>query len=70
MNKFRCFLCEKRFADELEIVKHLKIIHNVKDRTMDLKCAVSFNCTKTYTTFKCFREHISKCDYLLQVLNI
>lgn len=70
MNKFSCFVCEKRFSNESEIIKHLKIIHNVKDRTMNLKCAVSSECTKTYTTFKCFKEHISKCDHSMQVVKI
>lgn len=67
MKKFSCFLCEKHFFDEKEIIKHLKIMHNIKDGTTNLKCAVSNQCSATYTSFKYFKDHISKCNYSVQV---
>lgn len=61
MTQFKCFLCHKYFSDETNIVKHLKINHNIKDRTINLKCAVNSDCKEVYTTFKCFKNHILKC---------
>lgn len=58
----KCFLCKKYFSSDKEIIKHLKIAHNIKNGTTELKCVVSSKCKKTFTTFIPFQSHIKKCD--------
>lgn len=62
MSDFTCFLCEKKIKNVKDIVKHLQILHNIKDKTVELKCCANSKCTQSFKTFRCFKEHISRCQ--------
>lgn len=56
----RCFKCNKKCLDLPEAIKHLKIIHLIKENVDDIFC-LRPNCKKSYRTFKTLKAHIDKC---------
>lgn len=66
MSILNCYLCEQTFFDLPEAVKHLKIIHLVKENVDEIICVVrnennSMKCSRTFQTFRGMCAHAKKC---------
>lgn len=50
---FKCFVCSKELIEVETTIRHLRIIHFLKEKKDVLKCIVSSaNCTKEFETFQ------------------
>lgn len=58
---FKCFLCNNEFGNAKIILKHLKIVHLLKDKSCNLKCVANNSCTKVFHTFDGLRKHSEIC---------
>lgn len=60
---FACNYCaNKYFKTNGEAIKHLKIVHKVKEKVDQIKCTVkNSECNKYFQTFSGLARHITKC---------
>lgn len=66
MNILSCYLCDQTFSNSPEAVKHLKIIHLIKEHVDEIFCIVEskkdrVKCSKTFQTFNGMSAHAKKC---------
>lgn len=57
----RCFLCDLSSNNHSIIIKHLRIIHNVRESIQTINCIASVKCAKSFLTFKGIQKHLEKC---------
>lgn len=63
---FICYICAKEFENIDQIIKHLKVIHMIKENVHEIKCVVKKNeknkCEKKFFTFRSLKRHIGNCS--------
>lgn len=63
-NRYRCYECERKFTDLNLVFSHLKNVHFVKKKLMQIKCVNNFSsykCSNVFLTFNGLRKHLDKC---------
>lgn len=64
MEKYKCYLCNKKFNEIKLIFCHLRSVHTIKEKITQIKCVnnfIAFKCTKTFLTYAALRSHLEKC---------
>lgn len=64
METYKCYQCNEKFTDIKNTFSHLRNVHRIKDRMVQIKCVNNFNdfvCTHTFLTFDGLRKHLPKC---------
>lgn len=64
MNILGCYLCQQTFCNSPDAVKHLKIMHFVKENVNKIFCIVRTEedrCPKMFQTFRGMTTHAKKC---------
>lgn len=59
--KYKYYVCKKDFSDVNSRVSHLRIIHNVKEKTESVKCILNLKCENVFQTFEGMKRHLNKC---------
>lgn len=59
---FKCNICGLELNEINLMVRHLKVIHMVKENVSGIRCVVNKNsCKKSYASFKALKEHTVSC---------
>lgn len=64
MSVYKCYECGEKFNETKYIFHHLKNVHKIKEREMQIKCVNNFEthiCLRTFLTFDGLRKHLDKC---------
>lgn len=59
--EFKCFDCPELFSDEKSAIKHLKIIHFIKDNKKSIYCLKNNGCKEFFSTFRHLKVHMKSC---------
>lgn len=59
--RFKCYICEKLFENAIDIIRHMKQSHGIKEGADEIQCLVNNHCKKTYITVKGLKQHMKKC---------
>lgn len=64
MNIFRCYECSANFDGTKKLIDHLKKVHKIKEKVMQIKCGKKLHthiCSRTFLTYDGLRKHLNKC---------
>lgn len=66
MDKYKCYECKKTFKEVNTIITHLRNVHSIREKIMQIKCVSnlnSYDCGKTFLSFGGLRKHLcaEKC---------
>lgn len=59
--EFKCFECLEIFSDGKSAIKHLKVIHFIKDNTNPIYCLKNNGCKNHFSTFRNLKKHMNSC---------
>lgn len=65
MSVYKCYKCDIKFNETKNVIDHLKKVHKIKEKVMQIKCVNNFDthvCSQTFLTFDGLRKHLKKCD--------
>lgn len=68
--EFKCFECCEEFPEEKVVVKHMKIIHFIKDNKTSIFCLKNNGCREQFSTFRNLKSHMKSCVIKVQELYI
>lgn len=62
--------CGRLFDSDIEIIKHFKVDHNMKENSHEFPCIINNDCKKQYLFVKSVKGHSKKCLNTWYVLEI
>lgn len=63
--EFKCFKCFELFSEEKIAIKHLKIIHFIKENKYPIWCLKNNGCKNQFLTFRQLKNHMKSCTEVL-----
>lgn len=58
---FKCFVCSELFSSDKMAIKHLKIIHFIKDNKEPIYCLKNNGCQYHSFTLRQVKVHMKSC---------
>lgn len=60
---FKCFICEKLFANQKDCVNHLKKGHFVKENKDPIYCLKNNPCKRYFLNYRALNIHSKQCTF-------